>query len=237
MERNEFKPKREILLGWLRIVWGLLVFAFGVHLTIKANIGLAPWDCLGMGISYHTPLNYGLSMTAMAVAILLIDLALRERIGFGTVIDALLTGNFVQLYNDLDPLPENGSVPLGVAVMLLGFVFMALGMYLYMRAAQGCGPRDALLVGLGKRMPRIPIGVVEILLWSAVVLAGWLLGGPVGIGTLISTVGAGAVMQLVYNLLRFEPREIRHRDILEAARILAGGLPDKGKEKNGKEAL
>lgn len=237
MERNEFKPKREILLGWLRIVWGLLVFAFGVHLTIKANIGLAPWDCLGMGISYHTPLNYGLSMTAMAVAILLIDLALRERIGFGTVIDALLTGNFVQLYNDLDPLPENGSVPLGVAVMLLGFVFMALGMYLYMRAAQGCGPRDALLVGLGKRMPRIPIGVVEILLWSAVVLAGWLLGGPVGIGTLISTVGAGAVMQLVYNLLRFEPREIRHRDILEAARILAGGLPDKAKEKNGKEAL
>ena len=102
--------KKTILLQWLQIAAGLLVFAFGVHLTIYANIGLAPWDCLGMGISYHTPLNYGLSMTLMAVAILLIDLCLHERIGYGTIIDALLTGNFVQMYNDIDPLPENHNL-------------------------------------------------------------------------------------------------------------------------------
>ena len=213
--RGTLESRKRILKEWLQIAAGLFVFAFGVHLTIKANIGLAPWDCLGMGISYHTPLNYGLSMTAMAVAILLIDLALRERIGFGTIIDALLTGNFVQLFNDLDRLPENHSLLLGVAIMLVGFVFMALGMWIYMRAAQGCGPRDSLLIGLGKRLPRLPIGAVEILLWAAVLLLGWLLGGPVGVGTLISTVCAGAVMQLVYNLLRFEPRSIRHRDVVE----------------------
>ena len=191
-----------------------------MHLTIRANIGLAPWDCLGMGISYHTPLNYGLSMTAMAVVILLIDLALGERIGCGTIIDALLTGNFVQLYNDLDPLPENGSLILGVALMLTGFVFMALGMWIYMRAAQGCGPRDSLLVGLGRRMPKLPIGVVEIMLWAAVTLLGWLLGGPVGLGTLLGTFGAGAVMQLVYRLIRFEPRDIRHRGVFEVTKEL-----------------
>ena len=207
---------------WLRIAAGLLVFAFGVHLTIYANIGLAPWDCLGMGIARHTPLNYGLSMTLMAVVILLIDLLLKERIGFGTVIDALLTGNFVQLFNDLNPLPENHSVWPGVGIMLVGFVFMALGMYVYMKAGQGCGPRDALLVGLGKRLPRLPIGAVEILLWAAVLLLGWLLGGPVGIGTLISTFGAGAVMQLVYGAVRFEPRDVRHRDVIEITRLLAG---------------
>lgn len=214
--------RKAILLQWLQIAGGLLVFAFGVHLTIYANIGLAPWDCLGMGISYHTPLNYGLSMTAMSVVILAIDLLLRERIGFGTIIDALLTGNFVQLYNDLNPLPENHSLWVGIGVMVVGFVFMAVGMWIYMRAAQGCGPRDALLIGLGKRLPRLPIGVVAILLWAAVLLAGWLLGGPVGIGTLISTFGAGAVMQLVYNALRFEPRRIVHRDVLEVARALIG---------------
>ena len=213
---------KEIVFGWLRIVLGLLVFSFGVHLTIYANIGLAPWDCLGMGISYHTPLNYGVSMTVMAAAILLVDLLLRERIGFGTVIDALLTGNFVQAYNDLNPLPENRSLWLGIVIMLAGFVFMALGMFLYMKAAQCCGPRDSLLVGLGKRMPRVPIGVVEILLWAAVLLAGWLLGGPVGLGTLISTFGAGAVMQAVYSLLRFDPRTVKHRDVPETLRILVG---------------
>ena len=217
---NSNTTRKTIFLEWLRIVWGLLVFAFGVHLTIFANIGLAPWDCLGMGISYHTPLNYGLSMTAMAVIILFIDLSLHERIGYGTIIDALLTGNFVQMYNDLNPLPLNQNLWLGIVIMLVGFVFMALGMWIYMRAAQGCGPRDAMLVGLGKRMRKVPIGIVEILLWAAVTLAGWLLGGPVGIGTLISTFGAGAVMQLVYSLLRFEPRDIVHWDLLQVMREL-----------------
>ena len=77
-----------------------------------------------------------------------------------------------------------------------------------------------MLVGLGKRMPRVPIGVVEILLWAVVLLAGWALGGPVGIGTLLSTFGAGAVMQLVYSALHFEPRDIRHRDVFEVLREL-----------------
>ena len=212
--------RKTVFRQWLRIVLGLLVFAFGVHLTIWANIGLAPWDCLGMGISYHTPLNYGLSMTVMAVVILGIDLLLKERIGFGTIIDALLTGNFVQMYNDLNPLPENNSLWLGIAVMLAGFVFMALGMWIYMRGGQGCGPRDALLVALGKRMPKVPIGFVEILLWALVLLAGWLLGGPVGIGTFICTFGAGAIMQLVYSVIRFEPRDIEHRNVIETTRVL-----------------
>ena len=212
--------RKQILLQWLKIVLGLLVFAFGVHLTIWANIGLAPWDCLGMGLSYHTPLNYGLSMTSIAVMVLLIDLLLRERIGCGTIIDALLTGNLVQMFNDLDPFSPNQRLVPGIAIMLLGFVFMALGMWLYMRCEQGCGPRDALLVGLGKRMPRVPIGFVEILLWGTVTLLGWLLGGPVGIGTLISVFGAGLVMQLVYSLIRFEPRSLRHRSVLEITRLL-----------------
>ncbi|MBQ1331735.1 MAG: hypothetical protein IIY36_02285, partial [Lachnospiraceae bacterium] len=86
------------------------------------------------------------------------------------------------------------------------------------KAGQCCGPRDSLLVGLGKRLPRIPIGLVEILLWAAVTLVGWLLGGPVGIGTLISTFGAGAVLQLVYWLIRFEPREVRHRSVIEVVK-------------------
>ncbi len=209
---------KKILTEWFRVVAGLIVFSFGVHLTIYANIGLAPWDCLGMGIARHTPLNYGVSMTLIAVLILVIDILLKERIGFGTIIDAFLTGNFVQAFNTLNRLPENTNLWLGIAIMLGGFVFMALGMWIYMSAQQCCGPRDALLVGLGKRLPRIPIGIVEVLLWAVVLLIGWLLGGPVGIGTLISTFGAGLVMQLVYGIIRFEPRDLKHRDVFSVIR-------------------
>ena len=212
--------KKDIFKQWGRIILGLLVFAFGVHLTIYANIGLAPWDCLGMGIAKHTPLNYGLSMTILGIVVLFIDLGLKERIGYGTVIDALLTGNFVQFFNDLNPFPMNQSTGTGILIMLAGFVFMAVGMWIYMCAEQCCGPRDSLLVGLGKRMPGIPIGFVEIILWAGVLLAGWLLGGPVGIGTLISVFGAGLVMQLVYSLIHFEPRDLHHKDLLSVSRSL-----------------
>ena len=229
--RREVGPmsRQKIVFQWIRIILGLLVFSFGVHLTIFANIGLAPWDCLGMGIAKHTPLNYGMAMTLMSLVILGIDLLLKERIGYGTVIDALLTGNFVQMFNDLNPLPENKNVALGVVIMIIGFVFMALGMWIYMKGEQCCGPRDSLLVGLGRRMPRVPIGLVEILLWAVVLLAGRLLGGPVGIGTLISTFGAGLIMQLVYNLIGFEPRRVQHVDLLTVTRsFLTGHVKGQG---------
>ena len=100
--------------------------------------------------------------------------------------------------------------------MLFGFLFIALGMYVYMKAEQGCGPKDGLLIAIGKRMPKIPIGVVEMLLWTVVTLIGWLLGGTVGIGTVISTFGAGAVMHLFFDVIGFEPRKLEHKSLTES---------------------
>ena len=214
--------RKSIITGWLKIIFGLLVFSLGVHLTIRANLGVAPWDCLGLGISYHTPLNYGLAMTSISVIILFIDILMKEKIGFGTIIDALLTGNFIQLFNDIDPFPETAGIFAGMIIIVAGLALMALGQFFYMTSAQCCGPRDALLVGLGRRMPKVPIGIVEVLLWAVVLLAGWLLGGPVGIGTLISTFGAGIVMHFVYSLIRFDPRKLKHKDIATVSRVLLG---------------
>lgn len=103
--------------------------------------------------------------------------------------------------------------------MLFGFLFIALGMYVYMSAEMGYGPKDGLLIAIGKRMSKIPIGIVEILLWAMATLIGWLLGGTVGIGTLISTFGAGAVMHLFYSAIHFEPRELKHKSLKETITI------------------
>lgn len=218
-------PIKKIALEWARIVAGLVVFALGVHFTIHADLGVAPWDCLGFGIAAHTPLSYGLAMTSISLVCLVIDLIMGERIGFGTVIDACVTGNLVDLFNHIDPLPANdgaAKIPLGIAFILGGLTLMALGQRIYMGAAQCCGPKDSLLVGLGKRMRRVPIGVVEVILWSVVLLGGWLLGGPVGIGTVVTTFGGGLVMLLVYKVIRFEPRSVRHRDIIAVVREIKG---------------
>lgn len=204
-----------IVRQFLKILLGLSIYSFGVYLTIYANIGLAPWDCLAVGISCHTPLNYGGTMVAISLTAVILQLLLRERIGFATLFDAVITGNLTQLLCDISPYPENHSLWFGIAYMLFGFLFIALGMYVYMKVEQGCGPKDGLLIAIGKRLPKMPIGVVEILLFALVTLFGLLLGGTVGIGTLISTFGAGAVMHLFYSIIHFEPRELHHKSIGE----------------------
>lgn len=204
-----------IVRQFLKILLGLSIYSFGVYPTIYANIGLAPWDSLAVGISRHVPLNYGGTMVAISLTAVILQLLLRESIGFATLFDALLTGNLTQLLCDISPYPENHSLWFGIAYMLFGFLFIALGMYVYMKVEQGCGPKDGLLIAIGKRLPKIPIGVVEILLFAFVTLIGWLLGGNVGIGTVISTFGAGAVMHLFYSIIHFEPRELKHKSIAE----------------------
>lgn len=214
---TDFESKIKILLKKLfQVLLGLFIYSFGVYLTIAANIGLAPWDCLGMGIAKHTPLNYGSSMVLTGVCAIVIQLILRERIGFATLFDALITGRLTQFFIDISPYPENHSLWLGIVFMLFGFLFISLGMYLYMSAEQGCGPKDGLLITIGKRMPKIPIGGVEILLWAVITFAGWLLGGSVGIGTLISVFFGGAVMHLFFDVIGFEPRKMKHKCLTES---------------------
>ena len=213
---TDFKPISSLF----QILLGLLIYSFGVYLTIYSNIGLAPWDCLGMGIAKHTPLGYGSSMVLIGVCAIVIQLILQERIGFATLFDALITGRLTQFFIDISPYPENHSRWLGIIFMLFGFLFIALGMYVYMKAEMGCGPKDGLLIAIGRKMPKIPIGIIEILLWTTVTACGYLLGGTVGIGTVISTLGAGAVMHLFYTVIHFEPRKLRHKSVIETVQTL-----------------
>ncbi len=207
-----------ILMRLLKTALGLAVFAFGVYLTISANIGLAPWDSFSMGISYHTPLSYGAAHIMISCVIVVIDLIMREKIGYGTILDAVLVGLFVDLYGKIGIVPAQSNVPLGIAVMLAGLVIMSLGQFFYMSAGLSCGPRDAFLVGLGKRAPKLPIGVVNTIILSVVLCGGWMLGAPIGIGTVVATFGIGLSMQVVFRLLKFEPRSVVHQSLIETTR-------------------
>ena len=217
-----FSSKTRIIVDWAKLMIGLLIYSFGVYLTIYANIGLAPWDCLAVGISRHMPLNYGGAMAAVSLAAIVIQLLLHERIGIATVLDAIITGNLTQLFLSDSTDLRSRSIGLNISFMMFGFLFIALGMYVYMSAEYGCGPKDGLLIAIGKRLPKIPIGIVEMLLFAFITLIGWLLGGIVGIGTVISMFGAGAVMHLFYTVIHFEPRELKHKSLTETVKLLSG---------------
>ena len=209
-----------VLRNILQTLCGLLIYSFGVYLTIAANIGLTPWDCFCMGIAQHTPLNYGSTMVLVSVSAILIQLLLRERIGFATILDALITGRLTQFFIDISPYPENHSMLLGIVLLLFGFLIIDLGIYVYMSAELGSGPKDGLMIVIGKKLPKIPIGIIGILLWSAVTLIGRMLGGSVGIGTLLSIFGAGFIMHIFYDVIEFEPRKLKHKSLSEFLELL-----------------
>ena len=213
------QTKPQIIKEILKSALGLFIFSIGVYLTIQANIGLAPWDCLSMGVSAKVGYSYGIVHTVISIIILIIDILLKEKIGYGTILDALLVGNYVDWISYLKLVPVSDNVAISCAMVIIGLLIMGYGQYFYMDAAQGCGPRDSLLIALGKRFPRTPIGVVQTFMVGIALLIGWLLGGPVGIGTIISVFGMGSALQLVCKIMHFEPRDVVHKNVLETNKI------------------
>lgn len=197
----------------------LFVNGFGVYLTIQANIGASPWDVLNIGVSKTFGILYGNASVAVSVLILVIDILLKEPIGVAMLIDAITVGKAVDFFNWLHPIPPCRSWHTGVPMMLAGLVVLAYTQFLYMYASLGCGPRDTLLVGLAKRLKKLPIGAVSIALLSAATLTGWLLGGPVGVGTLLSAFGTGPVMQLAFRTIRFDATKLEHQRIRDSALV------------------
>ena len=201
---------------------GLFVYAAGIWMTLQADIGLSPWDALTMGLAGRFHVSFGVISILTSFVVLTADLLLHESIGLGTVLDAFLIGIFIDLFHLSGlSLPPCGFLP-RVLFLTAGLFVMCFGEYLYMRPGLGCGPRDALVVGLGRRLPRVPIGAVNAAVLLCVLLLAWIAGGSIGIGTLISAAGTGVTAQIVFFAVRFEPRSILHEDLLQSLRFLFG---------------
>ena len=202
-----------ILTNMLIAAIALFVNGFGVYLTIHASIGAGPWDVFNLGLSKTFGILYGTASISVSASILIIDVLLREPIGIAMIIDSLVVGKAVDLFNYLKLVPVPRTIWGAIAMILVGLTIMGYTQFFYMRAALGCGPRDTLLVGLKKRTKKIPIGVVSIALLAVVTLTGYLLGGPVGIGTILCAFATGPIMQFAFRTTHFDPTRIHHQPI------------------------
>lgn len=199
---------------------GLMLFALGVYLTIQANIGVSPWDAFCLGIAQTVGVSYGTASIIISLTIVCIDLLIKEKIGLGTILDAFIVGKTVDLLIWLDFIPKAINIWVSLAMLIIGFFIMGYSQYLYMKTGLSCGPRDSFQVGIGRRLNKIPIGFVNIFILTVVLIFGWLLGGPVGIGTLIAPFGIGLMQQLSFSLMRFEPKNIVHQSLPESIKVI-----------------
>lgn len=202
----------------VKLIFGLFLFALGSFLTIQANIGLASWEAFSMGIANLTNQTYGNILIISGFVILIIDVLLKEKIGFGTILNTILIGTFVDLIQGMDVIPQMNSFISGVLMLLLGQVSICVGSYFYIGASLGCGPRDALMVALGKRLPNVPIGIIRGLIEGTVLLIGWLLGAKVGIGTVISVFGISFILEGTFKILQFDVTNIEHESVIDTVK-------------------
>ena len=220
--KKKRKPKTDVVLRMFGAAAGLFFFGFGVYLTIQANIGVGPWDALNLGVADTLHIQYGTASIALSLLILGIDVLLRGKIGVGMILDALIVGKTVDLFNWLSPVQKMTGWFSGLLLMLAGLVVEGFSLYLYMRTGLGCGPRDTLLVQLKKKLPKIPIGLISIVILAVVTLIGWKLGGPVNFGTLVCALLTGPIMQAAFHTVRFKAEDVEHQDIVTSLMILTG---------------
>ena len=205
-----------------RLLWlvaGVAVSALGITMMLRANVGLEPWSVLQQGLAQTAGITYGTASMIVGAAAIGTAMLCGESFGIGTVVDIVLCAVCIDGLLWLNWIPQMHSLPSGIPMLLAGMELLAIGTWMYMKSALGAGPRDALMVALARKTGR-SVGLCRASVEIVVIIAGFLLGGQVGIGTVIAAFGLGSLFNLNFHLLHFRAAELHQENIAETLRRL-----------------
>ena len=174
-----------------RLLLGLFLFGAGSALQVQAHLGLSPWEVLHQGIAARTPLSIGVASIGVSLLVLLLWIPLRQALGVGTISNAVLIGAFIDLVIFLIPTPD--AVVARWALLVGGILLVGIGSGFYIGVHLGPGPRDGLMTGIARRGPSLRVARTGV--EGSALLIGWLLGGTVGIGTVLFSLTIGPIVQ------------------------------------------
>ncbi|GAB2559925.1 membrane protein YczE [Nocardia heshunensis] len=187
----------------LALYVGLWLYGFSMAVMIRAALGLDPWDVFHQGVARQVPLSFGTIVAITGAVVLLAWIPLRQWPGLGTVSNVVVIG--VSVDAGLWLLPELQGLPVRIAAMGAAVLLNAIATVLYIGAGMGPGPRDGLMTGLVRRTGK-PVWLIRTGLEATVLSVGWILGGSVGVGTLVYAFGIGPLIQLMIPFVdRFLP--------------------------------
>jgi uncharacterized membrane protein YczE len=189
---------------------GLVLYAVSMAMLVEAHLGNMPWDVLHQGIAKRTGLTFGTVTIALGVLVLIAWIPLRQRPGLGTLSNVVVIG--VAVDAALRALPTPSAMPVRIAFLAGGVLLCAIATGLYIGARLGPGPRDGLMTGIAARGHSVR--VVRTSIEVAVVAVGWLLGGTLGIGTLLYALTIGPLVHVALPLGTVKPRAARPAPVL-----------------------
>src|SRR5271170_7927565 len=182
----------------IQLFAGLVLYGISDSMLLLAGLGVDPWDVLHQGLSRRTGIPVGTWAIIVGALVLLLWIPLRQRPGFGTLSNVVLVGLVIDAM--LATVPPVHGLPAQVVVMLGGVVLNGIATGAYIGAGLGPGPRDGLMTGLAARGHSIRIVRTSIEL--TVLVTGWILGGTVGVGTVVYALAIGPIAHLTIPRLR-----------------------------------
>lgn len=220
IKRMQNSITKEYLKRFSICALGLACFSvgnvFGVH---AGSAGTNAWNTLALGISGSTSISFGTATLLISGLVVLIDILFKGRIGFGTLMNAFLISWFSDLLLGVFHfLPTAQNQLIGAALTIIGQTIISFSTILYMSPGLGCGPRDTLMVIIGKRFPNAPIGFIKFCMELVVMLIGVLLGAPLGLGTVLIMALQASIFQIASRVCRYDPRNFVHEDIYDTIR-------------------
>lgn len=187
-----------------QLSWGLGLYGFSMALMLRANLGLDPWDVLHQGIAPRLGLSFGMTVNLVGAIVLLLWWPLRQRPGIGTVTNIIVIGMAVDLSLMLLPVPE--GYMMRATWLAAGIVLNGIAGGAYIGAGLGPGPRDGLMTGFCRRSGW-PVKWVRTGIEISVLAIGWLLGGTVGVGTILYAMSIGWIVHHALPWFRIDAPE------------------------------
>lgn len=186
-----------------QLIAGLVLYGVSMAMQIRSGLGLNPWDVLHEGIAEQTPLSFGLITAITGVVVLLLWIPLRQRPGVGTVANVLVIAVVVDVALAL--IPTIDGLAVRIALLVGGVVLNGVATAAYVGARLGPGPRDGLMTGFAARTGR-SVRLVRTCIEVVVLGTGWLLGGTVGVGTVLYALAIGPLSQAFLPLFAVRER-------------------------------
>ena len=184
-DQLNFKPRFKTL---VYLIFGLILFGLGETLLVTANIGGGPWLVLHQGISFNTGYTIGITTFIISIIILFIWIPLKQKPGIGTILNIFIISIVIDL--SLPHLPHPEIFILQLLQVIIGVLIVGLGSSFYLIANLGPGARDGLMTGT-QNITKLSFSLTRTLIEFSALAVGWLLGGIVGIGTVIYALGIG----------------------------------------------
>jgi len=208
---------KAVVIRLFRLFFGLFLYAMGIVLTMQAHIGYAPWEVFHAGLAKVMGVQIGTVSIMVGLVIGIAVMLFGEPLGLGTVCNMVVVGLFMNLLLGSGLFPELSNPVLGVVQLIAGLFVISLASYFYISSGFGAGPRDSLMVLLSRKT-KFSVGTCRGAMEISVTIVGYLLGGLLGWGTLLSAVLIGFCIQITFKVLRFDPKKVVHEDFVASYR-------------------